>query len=214
MRKSVILNDNQVNRLQQTGSVAVVEMVPEKYLLHQTLLKYGRFGVDDKTCEQAEKEWNNIIHFAPYTPGSTVYVREAWMYVMIEHAHDLLEGRRDNNQFCLRSQYNSDFIEYASEKYGYSWQSPATMPRSAARLFPIVDKVEVVRCRSVNAEQRIDIGLDIQNFTDGSKGGKINSILEKLHHIDSFKDYITSKFGQSFWDENGFLWLTTLKLEK
>lgn len=171
MRKSIILNTHQVTRLQDTGSLVVVDMVNPQPV-HGSLEISGN--------ELLHTQPDGFVDCAqypikiPYTIGSSLYVRERWGILgeEIVSISDLTTYKDGNLDFNYTK-----------------WQSPATMPKSAARLFPVVESREVVRCRDVTKEQ--------------DETYKINFCL-----------YIISRFGQSFWDTNGFIFLTTLKLNK
>lgn len=78
------------------------------------------------------------------------------------------------------------------------WNSPATMPKSAARTRFKVVGVEVVRVQSILSNSEL-----LYPLTGGADGIECGQILYKL---------ITAKFGQQAWDNNHFIWY--FKIEK
>jgi hypothetical protein len=76
------------------------------------------------------------------------------------------------------------------------WQSPATMPQSAARTKFKVVGVEVVRVRDLTVEQVCNAGKEYI----------------PLHYSVTVQTYIVDKFGQQAWDNNEFIWY--FKIEK
>lgn len=87
-------------------------------------------------------KWNKDYH--PYgQPGDILWVRETTCHVMLEHAHDLLEGAKDKTQFVYKCNVHSDWMEYAKEKYGYKWTPSIFMPKAACRIFLKVVSVRV-----------------------------------------------------------------------
>lgn len=127
--------------------------------------------------------WYNI----PYAIGQEVVVREAWIKLTPNHIID--------SQFVYKSQMcqESEEIrqEYISIGYPYTWNSPATMPVSAARTRIIPVSCEAVRVRDVVFSQR--------HFLNVTNLGEDES-------------YIIHKLGQSAWDNNDYIFY--YKIEK
>lgn len=123
----------------------------------------------------------------PHAVGDMIYVKEKWLWVMIDHAHDLLEGRHEHNQYAFPDQFQNDWFDYAKEKYGYKWKSAQTMPVSAARHFRKVTKVEAVRVQDwVCAEQDATLREEKKNL-------------------------VKSKLSLTEWYENHYVWLVTIE---
>lgn len=45
--------------------------------------------------------------------GDILWVRESCTYIMRDHAHDLLEGQRNNIQWVYKASMHDDFMKYA-----------------------------------------------------------------------------------------------------
>jgi hypothetical protein len=210
MRNSYIANTHEaaaLNSGKQTAVVVRMRVQPPKYGIS---IRDGYGIIEDP-------EGNVHSKFkAPYQLGQEVYVRERW-------------GQYEPDP--LYYMYAADSPEGAkTHMYGYTvcnvppWQSPATMPQSAARTKFKVVGVEVVRVRDVSEEQAV--WLNIRSITkDGVKykyglcgddGLPFGSGWKWCDFKDGFSDawqsYIISKFGQQAWDNNEFIWY--FKIEK
>lgn len=107
-------------------------------------------------------EWHDTearVYTPRYQPGEVVYVKETWCYVLRYHAHDLLEGWEDDNQYVLKSMVHSDWMNYAKENYGYKWKSPMFMPEEAARTFLKITDVRAERICDISEEDCIAEGI-------------------------------------------------------
>jgi len=216
MKNSVILNTEQVKRLQETGTVAVVELVSEKYIINDEPDRYKCLGIGTETgmngalFEDLRPDitpWVTPIP-APYQPGQQVYVREAWL--------DFLEGGGEVGSYIEYS--------YKSDNNEGLFFSPATMPKEAARLFPVVASVECVRCNSVHEDDILNIvetmivpsgGDDYYDYYRNYLGSqKVEDWPWFNTPPPSLKSFIISKFGQSAWDNNAFIFITTFKIDK
>jgi hypothetical protein len=171
MKKSVILNTEQVKRLQETGMLAVVELVkPQPH-------RNGDFWVWDKWIHACNNFTSEMLNKSPYQPGQQVYVRGSWG-VLGEDIFVISE--------CDKYRNGNLDLNYIT------WKSPATMPKSAARFFPVVSKVECVRCK------------DIRPVVRNKMVGTDNEIMAEF----------INRYGQSVWDDNAFIFITTFKIEK
>lgn len=147
----------------------------------------------------------------PYgQPGDVLWVREGYTWVLLDHAHDLLEGARDHTQWVYKASMHPDWMEYAKEKYGYKWTPGIHMPKSACRIFLKVISVQVERLQDISEQDAIAEG--IQQFT---KDGKIYK-----YGIDGWdwslmprkaKDAVSMLWaiinGQESWDYNPWVWV-------
>ena len=197
MRKSIILNTAQVLQLQDTGTVAVVDMVKvqppdNRYTLSEILSTTG----DNKNIGKLfwalmDKDGYSIIDGkqplfpALHRPGSTLYVRENTCN---------FEG---GIIYCADKNYNS-----IVDGDLYNWKSAATMPKSAARLNATTTDVLCVRLKDISHEQLMLLG-----FSKCTLG--YSPIWYENYH-----DYIISRFGLYAWYENRYIFITTLKLNK
>jgi len=105
--------------------------------------------------------------------GDTLWVRETWCYVLKDHAHDLLEGWRDHNQYVLKSMVHDDWMEYAKEKYGYKWKPSIHMPKIASRILLRIKDIRVERVNSISKVDSMSEGIEVaKNIDTGDLGFK------------------------------------------
>lgn len=127
---------------------------------------------------------------APFQPGQVIYGREPWMEAYNPYT-------KETRPVTL-SNHPNDWGEVSG------WRSPASMPKSVARIFQRIDKVEVVRVQDVTEEQAKNFGLDIKSCPVGY----IPSY-QKEPHAYTFCHYYTTRFGSESWDRNDWIWLFT-----
>lgn len=149
--------------------------------------------------------------------GDLLWVRETSMYVQNEHAHDLLEGSKDRNQWVYKASMHEDFIQYAKEKYGYNWKPSIYMPKEAARIWLEITNIRVERLQDISGQDSVAEGV-FQTF----KGDRID------HNWIAFKNYIddgrgsltadksfqtlwVSINGEESWKENPWVWVVEFK---
>jgi hypothetical protein len=147
-----------------------------------------------------------------YNVGDVLWVRETWCYVMLDHAHDLLEGRRESNQFVFKTEVHEDWMLYAKEKYGYKWKPSIHMPKEACRLFLRVKSLRVERLQDINHKDAIAEGIDSKNT------------VVSLTPVTAYRDYVNqdnyfqrpdysfmtlwqSINGPESWDANPWVWV-------
>lgn len=221
MKNSIILNIDQIKRLQSEQTLTVSMPIPEKYIINEEperyKLHYLSFAKDSGAFfEDLKPEitpWISPIPF-PYAVGQSIYVREKWGDI------DFGEGEK-----CLMykvdEENNPDSL-INSAGYGdcfSGWQSPATMPKEAARLFPVVQKIECKQVRSLDGGDLEGLNLlykciqchgwghrmaggdsvECDNILCGSEQGDIHNII--------------NHFGQASWDNNDWVFLIELKID-
>ena len=223
MRNSYIANSSEALNLHsgsQTAIVVAMKVQPKN--TEQTLCTI----TEGNGSESGKHFWCNVVDFsctnqtetfdAPYALGQEVYVRECCCPC------DTEEGN-------LGYAYKDD--EYAEKFVG--WQSPATMPKSAART-----RFKIVSCEAVRVK---DLKGSPKAFEDFCKQFGIKKIplskpygVNKATHAYSLVDmqgsdeylydnclrdyygafgyYIAKKLGNNTWDNNHFIWY--YKIEK
>jgi len=128
-----------------------------------------------------------LIETAPYKVGQSIAVREPWYY------YDGYRYAEDNT--------NPEF----------KMSSPATMPRSAARTWLTVEKVECVRVREMPENKgKWILPYDKNGFKIFVEGWGDEHTYD---YNEALKFHITAKFGQSAWDDNAYVFLTSVKLK-
>jgi hypothetical protein len=224
MRKSYIANSAEALNLHngtQTAIVVVMKVQPTppkaiyaqddcKIVISDTaILQVGLYA--SRVLWNCKKHphikdctvWENNL---PYALGQEVHVREAWCMPddeyfykangMQKHEHYLWDGK---------------------------WNSAATMPKSAARTRFKIVSCEAVRVRDITEEQA-------KILLDKSGTGKLGSPIcwrdylaigakychtkdnMRWHWSDSLESYIITRFGNSAWDNNDYIWY--YKIEK
>lgn len=211
MRNSYIAKDAEALNLHNGSQTAIVLAMK----VQPTPNKFNPQNVDyrmtkgknycagtNHSIESLNDSFFGILDCSPYALGQEVYVRESWIY---RHKHDKYYYKADHSEF---------------EPYCHKgWKSPATMPKSAART-----RFKIVSCEAVRVND--DIGhnnaIKLLEF-DYSEGQQFKNYspdwnkyddnqLQFGDYRDSWQSYIISRFGQTAWDENHFIWY--YKIEK
>jgi hypothetical protein len=143
--------------------------------------------------------------------GDVLWVRETTCYVMLDHAHDLLEGAKDRNQFVYKTNVHPDWMIYANEKYGYTWKPSIFMPKSACRLFLKVTKNHAERLQDISEADAVAEGVDKlwaaplwYNYTDNR--------YTCATAVESYKTLWEKINGRGSWDENPIVWVSGFHL--
>lgn len=150
-----------------------------------------------------------------YQVGDILWVRETTCYVMLDHAHDLLEGAIDKNQFVYKANVHSDWIEYAKEKYGYKWKPSIFMPKEAARIFLRVTDVRMERLQDISEEDAISEGIlqiDHEFLPKGWKDYVVYSEIPFDNPKDSFASLWESINGDNSWSDNPYVWVISFEI--
>jgi hypothetical protein len=145
---------------------------------------YSLVDFDGNNATGSNGEYLTLMDIAPYALGQEVYVRESYV---LRHKH-------------MRYYYKADHTEFAPYAHD-GWKSAATMPKSAARTrFKIVG-CEAVRVLSLQPSHLLSV-------LKGEYKELINYTLDKPHInlYDYIEDYIITRFGQSAWDNNDYIW--------
>jgi hypothetical protein len=157
---------------------------------------YGIGSSDERTNR-------NFAHAAcPHGKvGDVLWVRETCLWVMLDDAHDLLEGSRDRNQWVYKTDVGEDWIEYAKEKYGYKWKPSIHMPKDAARIWLRIKDVRVERLQDISGSDCGSEGMQVTGLTLSS----IEVHWDELKR--QFKSLWQSINGEKSWNENPFVWV-------
>jgi hypothetical protein len=135
--------------------------------------------------------------------GDILWVRETTCWVLLDHAHDLLEGAKDRTQYVYKANVHPDWMEYAKDKYGYKWKPSIFMPKDACRLFLEITSVRVERLRSIKEIDCLKEGAVPRGaLTIGCKDGAFGF----------FKDLWISINGKENWELNPWVWVISFKV--
>jgi hypothetical protein len=151
--------------------------------------------------------------------GDVLWVRESYCYVMLAHAHDLLEGSKDHNQYVYKANVHPDWMEYAKEEYGYKWKPSIHMPKVAARYFLQIKNIRVERLQDISRKDAIEEGSDNILKPDdlhrmrGLGNWKIPSPFDEYQF--GFLSIWTKINGCDSWLKNPWVWVIEFeKIEK
>lgn len=151
------------------------------------MLSYtGMKPLSTHECGSVFYFWGNKEITCPYgQPGDVLWVRESFLWVFLDHAHDLLEGSKDRSRYAYKASVHSDWMEYAKEKYGYKWKPSIHMPKSACRIFLRITNVRVERLHDINEADAKQEGVEVKEY--GS------------HPFFCTRDYSYKKNSNGFW---------------
>lgn len=176
---------------------------------------YARFYdsfFNDENNNPTDESYKTIK--CPYgKPGDVIWVRETFLWVMLDHAHDLLVGSMDRNQYAYKASIHNDWIDYAKEKYNYKWKPNIHMPKAAARYFLKIKSITVERLQDITEADAIAEGVGIKIFPGGafyetySSDINFQGIYDEDTAKDSFRTLWQSINGEESWKANPFVWV-------
>lgn len=159
--------------------------------------------------------WDETLKHCPYQIGDILWVRETTCQVMLEHAHDLLEGVRENTLFVYKANVHPDWMKYAREKYGYKWKPSIFMPKVACRLFLQVQSIKIERLTEISEEDAILEGVQ-KKFSTLFKEWRFmdyaNIKDDWRSAVSSFQSLWASINGFNSWDDNPLVWVYGFKI--
>lgn len=149
------------------------------------------------------------VSFCPYGEiGDVLWVRESYCYVGLDHAHDLLEGARDNNQNVYKASIHEDWIVYAKKKYGYKWKPAIHMPKEACRMWLEITNIRVERLQDIGELDAVKEGIS-NNETKYFDYLRKDFLNETAYH--SFFTLWQSINGADSWNKNPWVWVIEFK---
>ena len=181
--RSIIIGDyNQVRKFQEGNLSAIRKLVKEvnPRLGNRLLARYDK-QTPYLVAPVYKSDSFEVRHTAKYAKDEVLYVRECW--AMAKAVHQWLDGEMVvREETFLGYKYRSDGCymfpnedEYADDdpnrparivyEQMRDWESAATMPHEAARLFVIVKDVRFQRLQDMSEEDAIaegweDLGID------------------------------------------------------
>jgi hypothetical protein len=187
MRNSYISNSAEALNLHNgTQTAIVVAMKVQPYIDDKNNVKLGKVNYGKHLNDTPN--WENFVKCeSPYALGQEVYVRETWCPCDTE----------DGN---IGYAYKDD--EYAEKFVG--WESPANMPKLAARTRFYIVSCEAVRVKDITEKQANQLACERLHEDDLGQTFK--------SHKRGFERDAITRFGQSAWDNNDYIWY--YKIEK
>jgi hypothetical protein len=201
------------NRKTKTRRTKGLEKINEK-----PLVNYRYDGYDSKNDIHFMEEIGIELYQTVKCPfgkvGDLLWVKETSCFVMIEHAHDLLEGQRERTQYVYRASIHDDWMIYASQKYSYRWTPSLFMPKAAARIWLEITDIKIERLKDISEEDAKAEGVEI--IADGFKNyAKVPKIISTLKCFDkayySFLSLWESINGYESSELNPWVWVITFK---
>lgn len=151
----------------------------------------------------------------PYAIGQEVVVREKWgRFYPLDENENIVTSAKIN---MLESQWSDDTDEWAWADMDKNiidcddnppvWQSPATMPLSAARTRIRIVSCEAVRVREMTQEQCRYLPISPQPHRPASEGcvPHADNSINRDCFVCPSKHYIIHKLGQQAWHENHYV---------
>ena len=129
---------------------------------------YYEWDASKNVSDLPFQEWVKNCHYGKV--GDVLWVREKTCFVMIEHAHVLLEGFREKRQTIYGTDFHEDWMRYAKEKYHYKWQPSLFMPKAACRIFLKITEIRVERLQDISEEDAKKEGVEF-TIADKEKFG-------------------------------------------
>lgn len=162
---------------------------------------------------------DGIENLCPYGKvGDILWVRESSCYIILDHAHDLLEGQRDRNQRVYKASMHEDFMAYAKEKYGYKWKPSIHMTKEACRIFLEITAIRVERLNDISDSDAIAEGIasdtckdHLYNKTLTLYKDYLSNNMKLLPASVSFKTLWQSINGMNSWASNPWVWVIEFK---
>lgn len=171
-------------------------------------------GLARHLVNRAWEDTSGNQYKCPYgKPGDVLWVRETCLWVMLDDAHDLLEGSRDRNQWVYKTDVGEDWIEYAKEKYGYKWKPSIRMPKDAARIWLRITNVRVERLQDITEQDAIAEGIQRTDAVNEwyFKAGVYNTDSQLI----AFERLWQSINGSGSWNANTWVWVVEFeRIEK
>ncbi len=143
----------------------------------------------------------------PYgQPGDVLWVRETAVYVMLEHAHDLLEGATERTQWVYKASIHPDWMEYAKEKYGYKWTPNIHVPKYASRIWLRITDIRVERLQEISEEDAKAEGV---SNADTFIGIGVDESMVNRYAFRQLWHFIN---GYESWEANPWVWVVSFEV--
>lgn len=203
MRNSYIAKGAEALNLHNGTQTAIVVAMKVQPTFRNNQLIIGKWnygkGVDDKPYWREYIKWQ-----APYKLGQEVYVRETWWSGFELDEKDCVDEDKPLTIYKADTSDPRPFDvsdDWCTHEYGHDkrdwlrWKSAATMSKSAARTRFKIVSCEAVRVKEITLGNIIKVLGLATIYTE-------NSVVV----LGNWQSYIISRFGQSAWDENHFIW--------
>lgn len=222
MKQSIILAEYQIKAIQNDNLSAIC--VP----MDKDIINRCDIEVDGSIISYQDEYGNHVdvITQAPYALNKPLYVRETWK---VQAAHRFESdvriefktgGDMKKIQFAHGSSQSIDRCEYDAfiEKHFRSsgWESPATMPKAAARytLTPIM--ITAMRVQDVTNDMARKLGIDGKCLCSSSGcDGSLSTVVRDFS-VERFGTLLDAQYAKRGfgWDSNPWVWFMDVKVER
>lgn len=173
----------------------------KRYITRLDTAKGIVFQVHDSVPDKHCNEMNRTL-WPIYQPGQILYIREAWD---VRYLPAPPEGDWDETLYYYKAT-EKEFTDM-------SWQSPATMPREAARIFLEVTDVRVERVQELDSEDAFNEGMspDLYRSFGYSCGEESLEGFNNNYARHCYTKYWESIHGLGSWEANPWIFAYTFK---
>lgn len=150
--------------------------------------------------------------YCPYgAPGGSLWVRETWLKLDLDHWSDLtlpcdviVHGRLNSVAYRADTDADGDRIR---QEYGYKWRPSIFMPRWASRITLEIKAVRVERLQEISEADAQAEG--VKPIWNPHGGGTINP------HWHGFRELWNSINGKrASWESNPWVWAVEFEVCK
>jgi hypothetical protein len=200
------------DRKSQTRRDRNLDMInenPEIYKYTGTLTD----GVTHCFARHFKGHWVETKHIkCPFgKPGDLLWAKETWNYDKIDLVSD--------SEFHIPTGINCAFVYKAENPIGshpehgkMSWKPSIHMPKSASRIWLMIEDIRVERLQDISEEDALAEG--VLEYEDGHfknyftrKGLRTEDGVEILLAKGSFQSLICTINGMEIWDKNRWVWV-------
>jgi hypothetical protein len=142
--------------------------------------------------------------------GDVLWVKETSCFVLLEHAHILLEGARDKNQMMFKASVHEDWMKFAKEKFNYKWKPSLFMSKDEARIWLKITNIRVQRLQDIDSGDAISEGIEFwwsDLFAEYRYKDYANVKDDWRSAVSSFKSLWSSINGINSWDDDPWVWV-------
>lgn len=161
MKNCINLTTEEVSMILAGGTKLVVPMKPQPNHDHFLLYTDGPLGEETGIADYEEAEFEIP---SPFQPGQVIYGREKYAKGKVAAGYEPFSTPGYEPLYLSQCSDENDVIPYhycIANNIGIEevfWQSPATMPKSAARIFLRIESVEVKQADKVTHHEAQAMG--------------------------------------------------------
>jgi hypothetical protein len=141
--------------------------------------------------------------------GDVLWVKETSCFVLLEHAHILLEGASDKNRMMFKASIHEDWMKFAKEKFNYKWIPSLFMPKDAARIWLKITNIRVERLNDISDEDAKNEGIKLSEHSSENVDiwYRYDDVSYTFLPQTSFRTLWESINGKDSWNNNPWVWV-------